>query len=73
MTKTRVFEIREEDEYIELIKLLKAANVVESGAMAQILVTEEQVLRNSEVETRKRAKIRRGEIIEALGQRIEVK
>lgn len=73
MTKTRVFEIREEDEYIELIKLLKAANVVESGAMAQILVTEEQVLRNSEVETRKRAKIRRGEIIETLGQRIEVK
>lgn len=62
------FEITEE--YIELIKLLKATQVAESGAMAKILVEHNEVLRNGEVETRKRAKIRKGETIETLGQTI---
>lgn len=64
------FELSEE--YIELIKLLKATQVAESGAMAKALVENEEVLRNGETETRKRAKIRKGEIIEALGQTIRV-
>lgn len=64
------FELSEE--YIELIKLLKATQVAESGAMAKILVENEEVLRNGETETRKRAKIRKGETIEALGQTIRV-
>lgn len=58
-------------EYIELIKLLKATQVAESGAMAKILVENEEVLRNGEIELRKRAKIRKGEIIEVLGQTIK--
>lgn len=62
------FEITEE--YIDLIKLLKATQVAESGAMAKILVENKEVLRNGEVETRKRAKIRKGETIEAIGQTI---
>ncbi len=64
------FEIK--DEYIELIKLLKATQIAESGAMAKALVEEGEVLRNGEPETRKRAKIRKGEIIEALGQIIKI-
>lgn len=64
------FELSEE--YIELIKLLKATQVAESGAMAKALVENEEVLRNGETETRKRAKVRKGEIIEALGQTIRV-
>lgn len=63
------FEITEE--YIELIKLLKATQIAESGAMAKILVENEEVLRNGEIELRKRAKIRKGEIIEVLGQTIK--
>lgn len=64
------FEIKEE--YIELIKLLKATQIAESGAMAKALVEEGEVLRNGEPEGRKRAKIRKGETIEALGQIIQV-
>ena len=58
------FKIRQQDEFIQLIQLLKVANVVESGGMAQILVTQGQVKRNGETEFRKRAKIKRGEKIE---------
>lgn len=59
-------------EYIELIKLLKATQIAESGAMAKALVEEGEVLRNGEAELRKRAKIRAGEVIEALGQQVKV-
>lgn len=64
------FEIT--DDYIELIKLLKAARIADSGAMAKALVEEGEVLRNGKTETRKRAKIRKGETIMALGQTIQV-
>lgn len=62
------FEITEE--YIELIKLLKATQIAESGAMAKGLVEDGEVRRNGEVETRKRAKIRKGETIEVMGETI---
>ncbi len=62
------FELTEE--YIELIKLLKVLQIAESGAMAKALVEAGEVRRNGEIETRKRAKIRRGETIEVLGETI---
>lgn len=62
------FEVTEE--YIELIKLLKITRIAESGGMAKALVENEEVLRNGEIETRKRAKIRKGETIEVLGETI---
>jgi ribosome-associated protein len=52
-----------EGEYIELIQLLKAANVAQTGGHAKIIVDEGAVIRDGEVETRKRAKIRKGEEI----------
>ncbi|MBR1626624.1 MAG: RNA-binding S4 domain-containing protein [Bacteroidales bacterium] len=61
------FKIRQDDEFIQLIQLLKAANVVESGGLAQVLVTQGKVKRNGEIELRKRAKIKRGERIETQG------
>ena len=66
------FKIRTSDEFIQLTQLLKATNVVENGALAQVLVTEGLVKRDGEVELRKRAKIRRGEKIEVEGFFIEV-
>lgn len=66
-----MIEFKITEEYIELIKLLKVTQIAESGAMAKILVENEEVLRNGEIELRKRAKIRSGEIIEALGQTIQ--
>ncbi|WP_054722958.1 RNA-binding S4 domain-containing protein [Marinifilum fragile] len=59
-------------EYIELIKLLKATRVSESGAQAKIFVEDGIVLRNGEVETRKRAKIRPGDKIEIFDEVIIV-
>lgn len=52
------------DEYIELFKLLKLLDLVDSGAQAKHLVAEGYVNRNGEPELRKRAKIIKGDIIE---------
>ncbi len=58
-----VFTLREGDEYIPLIALLKATDVVYSGSEAQEVVEAGMVLRNGEVEYRKRAKITAGEVV----------
>jgi len=50
-------------EYIELYKLIKAADLVDSGAEAKQIIEENHVKRNGEIETRKRAKIKAGETI----------
>ena len=56
-------EFKITNEYIELYKLIKAADLVDSGAEAKQLIAEGYVLRNGEEETRKRAKIKAGEVI----------
>ena len=58
------FDLRPDDEFIPLIQLLKATGVVESGSEAQDVVVAGLVRREGQTETRKRAKIRRGETIE---------
>lgn len=50
-----------EGEYIELIKLLKAAGLCDTGGMAKAVVEEGLVTVEGAVETRKRRKVRRGE------------
>ena len=51
------------DEYIELTKLLKVLDLVDSGGQAKLLIEENHVFRNGTLETRKRAKILKGEQI----------
>lgn len=58
-----IFTLRDHETFIPLIALLKATDVVVSGSEAQEVVTAGMVLRNGEVETRKRAKITAGEVI----------
>lgn len=53
-----------EGEYIELIQLLKALGVAATGGHAKHIVEEGEVIRNGEVETRKRAKLVPGDIVE---------
>ncbi len=60
------------DEYIELFKLLKVLDLVDSGAQAKMLIAEGYVKRNAEVELRKRAKIHSGDTIEIADLIIEV-
>ncbi|QEY25120.1 RNA-binding S4 domain-containing protein [Neisseria zalophi] len=54
----------EDSEYIALCDLLKLAGLVDSGGQAKMVIAAGEVLRNGEVETRKTAKIRGGEVIE---------
>ncbi len=64
------FELK--DDYIELFKLLKVLDLVDSGAHAKMLIADGYVLRNGEVELRKRAKIIKGDVIEIAEVTIEV-
>ena len=66
------FALREDETYIPLIALLKATGVVDTGSEAQEVVTAGMVLRNGEVETRKRAKITAGEVIAFQNDEISV-
>ena len=50
-------------EHIALCDLLKIVGVVNTGGHAKIVIAEGEVTRNGEVETRKTAKIRAGEVI----------
>lgn len=60
-------------EYIQLIQLLKATHLAQTGGEAQFIVTEGRVKYNGEVDYRKRLKIKQGDIIEVDGQQIIVK
>lgn len=60
------------DEFIELYKLIKVLDLVDSGAQAKILVANGHVRRNGEVELRKRAKIRGGEQLQIADVVIDV-
>jgi ribosome-associated protein len=64
------FELQ--DEYIELYKLLKVLDLVDSGAQAKLLIADGYVTRNAIVETRKRAKIISGDTIQIADAIIEV-
>jgi len=52
-----------EDDYIELYKLLKVLDLVDSGGQAKMIVADGYVLRNGETELRKRAKIIKGDVL----------
>ncbi|MEX1192112.1 MAG: RNA-binding S4 domain-containing protein [Brumimicrobium sp.] len=60
-----------EGPYIELIQLLKAIGVAQTGGHAKMIVDEEDVVRNGEIETRRRAKIVVGDVI-VVGDEVEI-
>ena len=59
-------------EFIELDKLLKATGLAGSGGTARHLISEGQVSVDGQVELRKAAKIRAGQVVVFNGERIEV-
>ncbi len=65
------FEITEEP--IELYKILKFENMVNSGGEAKYMISEGQVVVNGEIETRKRKKIFSGDIVEFKNEKIRIK
>lgn len=60
------------DEYIELCKLLKAANLVMSGGEGKEVVAQGLVTVNGVLETRKRCKVRPGQTVEFSNETITV-
>jgi ribosome-associated protein len=64
------FELK--DDYIELFKLIKVMDLVDSGAQAKFIIADGYVQRNGEIELRKRAKILKGDVIQVAEAIIEV-
>lgn len=62
--QTHAFQLRPDQEYIELHKLLKFLGIAESGAQAKALVAEGGVTVDGTVELRKACKIRAGQVVE---------
>jgi ribosome-associated protein len=62
----------EGSEFIELIGLLKAVGISETGGQAKQMVDDGMVKVNGQAENRKRAKIRAGDIVEAFGEKVIV-
>ncbi|SDS51837.1 ribosome-associated protein [Mucilaginibacter mallensis] len=67
-----MIEFKVTGDYIPLIQLLKAANLVQTGGEAQIVVTEGEVQYNGQVDYRKRLKVKPGDVIEFRNQKIMV-
>lgn len=65
-------EFKLDNEYIELIKLLKACGIAETGGMAKQMVEEGLVKCNGLVEDRKRLKVKKGDLVEFEGDQIHV-
>lgn len=59
-------------EYIELNKLLKFENLVESGGQAKIVISEGLVALNGEVVTQTRKKVFIGDLVEFNGEFLRI-
>ena len=66
-------ELETTEEPIELYKILKFENMVNSGGEAKYVISEGQVVVNGEVETRKRKKIFSGDIVEFKDEKLCIK
>lgn len=60
------------DEYVELCNLLKLTGIADSGGRGKAMVAEGLVKVDGEPESRKTAKIRAGQVVECMGEIIEV-
>jgi len=67
-----MIEFKLTGDYIPMIQLLKAINLVQTGGEAQIVVTEGEVKYNGQVDFRKRLKVKRGDKVEFRGQTITI-
>ena len=64
------FEVQ--GEFIELCNLLKLAGIANSGGQGKLMVSDGIVQVDGAIETRRTAKIRTGQVVECMGQKIKV-
>jgi ribosome-associated protein len=67
-----MIEFKVNGDYIQMIQLLKATNLVSTGGEAQIVVDQGEVTYNGEVDYRRRLKVRKGDVVEFRGNKITV-
>ncbi|HKG08038.1 MAG TPA: RNA-binding S4 domain-containing protein [Pedobacter sp.] len=67
-----MIQFKLEGEFIPLIQLLKATALVQSGGEAQTVVEDGLVKYNGKIDYRKRLKVRVGDVIDFMGQKITV-
>lgn len=67
-----MIEFKLNGEYIALCDLLKIEGIAQSGGQAKQMVAEGIVIVDGEIEHRKTAKIRSGQVVECMGQSIKV-
>jgi ribosome-associated protein len=67
-----MIEFKVTGDFIPMIQLLKATNLVQTGGEAQIVVDEGEVKYNGQVDYRKRLKVRAGDTVEFGGETIKV-
>lgn len=68
--ETTTFKLK--GEYIALCDLLKTEGIADSGGQGKAFVADGLVTVDGELELRKTAKIRAGQVVECLGQTIKV-
>lgn len=59
-------------EYIALCDFLKTTGIANSGGQGKMMVADGIVKVDGKIELRKTAKIRKGQVVECLGEKIEV-
>jgi ribosome-associated protein len=67
-----MIEFKITGDFIPMIQLLKATNLVQTGGGAQIVVDQGEIKYNGAVDYRKRLKVRAGDIVEFNGETIKV-
>ena len=65
-------EFQLKGEFIALCDLLKIEGIASSGGQSKAFVAEGLVTVDGEIELRKTAKIRKGQVVECMGQAIKV-
>ena len=68
--ETAQFELK--GEFIALCDLLKTTGIANSGGQGKAMVADGHVTVDGEIELRKTAKIRKGQVVQCFGESIEV-
>jgi ribosome-associated protein len=72
MQRMQEVDLELRGDYIELDKLLKATGLADSGGQARAFITAGEVRVDGQLELRKTAKMRAGQVVEFGGQRVRV-
>lgn len=67
-----IFNIKENEEYIELNNLIKMLGWVATGGEAKTTIDDQKVKVNGEIETRRRRKIRVGDLVTFGNEQVKV-